>query len=496
MPVSEPCSLAAQSVETGALLKGGTPEVDNLPVPTTATELTQNKRKFQHAITNAIAGAKYACTPLIALASFPGCEGSDHMSMEERAAIRKLMDMPPSKLKAGLPFVDLYMNVDFYRQQHTLPRHYSMQWARHECAHACKLGRLCKLSDYPFPAALTFKTCSERPLQSGVGTLELIAQPPLDPERKGHRLPPEKAKAAVVAGTLDPHKSTPPTSKQLKAWAKDHKSLNPSATHCSQLATHLLGDAELADKVDKYFGVKRMERFLKAEEQRAALADPKSTAYLTLVVTRIMSAAAGSIRGIASPFKAPEYRLLLSDPRIDMNALGNTKEMMERIFERSDHIISILGLSRSAVLDTPTDAGNLVEDEEDDPLTCSVCNSGDASASNPIVKCDGEHTTEVGVHLHCMDPPLDTVPEGEWFCTECQINSIYQVEAIVDKRDKMKRHCNGQRTGKPCVHYRVKWAGQQWVGHDTWEPLENLQVPHVKKLVSEYNKANAKRQRV
>ena len=52
---------------------GGTPEVDGLPVPTSVAQLTQNKRSFQLAITNAIAGAKYACTPLIALASYPGC---------------------------------------------------------------------------------------------------------------------------------------------------------------------------------------------------------------------------------------------------------------------------------------------------------------------------------------------------------------------------------------------------------------------------------------
>ena len=40
---------------------------------------------------------------------------------------------------------------------------------------------------------------------------------------------------------------------------------------------------------------------------------------------------------------------------------------------------------------------------EDDPLTCSVCGSGDASEANPIVKCDGEHETEVGTHLDEVD---------------------------------------------------------------------------------------------
>ena len=71
---------------------------------------------------------------------------------------------------------------------------------------------------------------------------------------------------------------------------------------------------------------------------------------------------------------------------------------------------------------------------------------------------------------------------------KCQEKSLYQVEKIVEKKDKMKRLRNGQRTGKPCVHYKVKWAGAQWEGHDTWEPLENLQAPPVKAMVSEYNK--------
>ena len=479
---------AAQSIETCAITKGGTPEVEGLPVPATAEQLTQNKRCFQFSIRNAIDGAKYACTPLIGLASYPGCPGaSDHMNKEEREAIRKLMDMAESKLKAGLPFIELYTNVRFYLTHHTIPRHYSMQWARHECASAGQLGRLCKPSDYPFASSLTFKTCSERPLRSKEG-IELIAQPPLDPDRKGHRLPPAKATAAVAAGTLDPRESSLTTSKQLKAWAAEHNSLNPSAAQVQQLATRLLGDPECADQVDKYFCQKRLERFLKAEEQRAALADPKSAAYSQLVVLRIMSAAAASIPGIATPFKAPEYRLLLSDPRIDLSSRGSAKEMMERIFERNDHIINMLGIDRAAILKSPTDAAELVEDEEDDPLTCSVCDSGDASDANPIVKCDGAHETEVGVHLSCMVPPLDELPEGEWFCAKCQAASVYQVNAIVEKRDKMKRLRNGARTGRACVHYRVQWAGRQWEGQDTWEPLESLQAPRVKAMVSEFNK--------
>ena len=74
-------------------------------------------------------------------------------------------------------------------------------------------------------------------------------------------------------------------------------------------------------------------------------------------------------------------------------------------------------------------------------------------------------------------------------CDEEQEKSLYQVEAIVDKHDKMKRLRNGRRTGPACVHYKVQWKGAQWEGHDTWEPLENLQAPRVKAMVAAFNKA-------
>ena len=57
------------------------------------------------------------------------------------------------------------------------------------------------------------------------------------------------------------------------------------------------------------------------------------------------------------PFKAPEYRLLLSDARIVLSPRGTAKEMMERIFENKDHIINMLKLDRTAILNAPTDAG-------------------------------------------------------------------------------------------------------------------------------------------
>ena len=56
---------------------------------------------------------------------------------------------------------------------------------------------------------------------------------------------------------------------------------------------------------------------------------------------------------------------------------------------------------------------------------------------------------------------MDSQPEDKWFCVACQEKSLYQVEAIVDKQDKMKRLCNGRRTGKARVRlYTTRSSGR------------------------------------
>ena len=117
-----------------------------------------------------------------------------------------------------------------------------------------------------------------------------------------------------------------------------------------------------------------------------------------------------------------------------------------------------------------------------------ICASGDASADNPIVKCDGEHSEEVGYHLACLNPPLEAVPLDEWFCSGCQDKGLYAVQAVKEKKTMARINPNTrQRTGKKCMHYLVEWAGAQWLGHDTWEPVDQLQGSHVKDLINAFN---------
>ncbi|TFK89603.1 RCC1/BLIP-II [Polyporus arcularius HHB13444] len=50
------------------------------------------------------------------------------------------------------------------------------------------------------------------------------------------------------------------------------------------------------------------------------------------------------------------------------------------------------------------------------PDICVVCDqdNGDDDAPLECDKCDYPY------HLKCLDPPLDAIPDGEWFCPECE----------------------------------------------------------------------------
>jgi hypothetical protein len=55
-------------------------------------------------------------------------------------------------------------------------------------------------------------------------------------------------------------------------------------------------------------------------------------------------------------------------------------------------------------------------EEVDAPSLCVICNKDNGEEDSPLEcdKCDAPY------HLRCLDPPLDAVPEGEWFCPGCE----------------------------------------------------------------------------
>uniref|UniRef100_A0A7S2KM31 PHD-type domain-containing protein n=1 Tax=Skeletonema marinoi TaxID=267567 RepID=A0A7S2KM31_9STRA len=89
--------------------------------------------------------------------------------------------------------------------------------------------------------------------------------------------------------------------------------------------------------------------------------------------------------------------------------------------------------------DSRSDDGSNDDDNDDDDASywvtsqrCNICLSalGDIS----MLVCDG---CDELYHMHCLDPPLHSVPEGDWFCDTCQafdddVSSTVDVEGCGD----------------------------------------------------------------
>lgn len=53
----------------------------------------------------------------------------------------------------------------------------------------------------------------------------------------------------------------------------------------------------------------------------------------------------------------------------------------------------------------------------EDQTFCEVCNQ--ANREDRMLLCDG---CDLGYHLECLTPPMETVPMEEWFCPDCVYN--------------------------------------------------------------------------
>lgn len=62
----------------------------------------------------------------------------------------------------------------------------------------------------------------------------------------------------------------------------------------------------------------------------------------------------------------------------------------------------------------------LSSDESSDDLSCAVCGSRDREE---VMLICGDETGKagcgIGTHIDCCDPPLQSVPEDDWFCSKC-----------------------------------------------------------------------------
>ncbi|KAG1338760.1 BRCT domain-containing protein [Cocos nucifera] len=98
---------------------------------------------------------------------------------------------------------------------------------------------------------------------------------------------------------------------------------------------------------------------------------------------------------------------------LERHVLYNTHAWAEKSFA------NLLSRSEEIIADALTPSK-----ESNDDLSCSVCGSRDRG--EVMLICGDEGGTigcGIGTHIDCCDPPLEAVPDGDWFCSKCSSNA-------------------------------------------------------------------------
>lgn len=98
------------------------------------------------------------------------------------------------------------------------------------------------------------------------------------------------------------------------------------------------------------------------------------------------------------------------------------------------------------------DAVGDAEEEDDHHMEfCRVCKDG-----GELLCCDACPSS---YHIHCLNPPLPEIPNGEWLCPRCTVSSW-----PCRNRDSEGRSEGGVRLVEaPCIQIVQVW-GQIFVG--------------------------------
>lgn len=120
--------------------------------------------------------------------------------------------------------------------------------------------------------------------------------------------------------------------------------------------------------------------------------------------------------------------------------------------------------------------------EEDDGIPCAECGSRESTddTSMAMLRCSNGACADegkVGHHLECLTPPLQAMPEGDWYCPKCRPPS----EEVFDVPPAEGNGGAGPSTGAPSTdtppaanqHSPSSYRGVNW-------PLENQAVFRVR----------------
>ncbi|KAL3780100.1 hypothetical protein HJC23_005967 [Cyclotella cryptica] len=93
---------------------------------------------------------------------------------------------------------------------------------------------------------------------------------------------------------------------------------------------------------------------------------------------------------------------------------------------------------------------------------CNVCKS--EMGGNRMLMCDG---CDDLYHLTCLDPPLASVPEGEWLCSSCisydsDVSSVVEIEGcgdfVIEQRKRSLAEREMQYSGVSLGQHQCQWS--------------------------------------
>jgi hypothetical protein len=93
---------------------------------------------------------------------------------------------------------------------------------------------------------------------------------------------------------------------------------------------------------------------------------------------------------------------------------------------------------------------------------CAVCKSG--LLDQAMLMCDG---CDELFHLSCLDPPLESIPEGEWLCDDCvsydsDESSVVVIEGcqdfVVEQRKRSCAESSQQFSGVSLGQHKCQWT--------------------------------------
>lgn len=97
-------------------------------------------------------------------------------------------------------------------------------------------------------------------------------------------------------------------------------------------------------------------------------------------------------------------------------------------------------------MDPPTQQQQEVEILED-PTYCEICGSCDRE--DRMLLCDG---CDLGFHLECLNPPLQDIPAGYWYCEGCSSSDeanddidVFEIHFLLDEAEEIGRPLAARR---------------------------------------------------